>query len=951
MDFQQAEQQFKLLEQQFVRRQITIEQYRAALIQLRVTDTNGNIWQIQERTGAWYVFWQGQWTPSTPPKGQAFLAPEIKPAAAPQSKKPGAKRFPWKWAGIAAGGVAIVALLAVVLGPALNSARPGETQQGPSQSAAQSQPTITMTPDVKMSFEQADSIVVKDDGSAVSDDHGASLKIPAGALVGSGGGAQMTSFNTNPVLKQALDAAYQLDTAFYEVSVQGENDGAGQAELSLPAPSSQSRLMAVIDEQYPVLLAAVPKDGKLTTQARLGPQAQPGAPKTSGSIYYAVITPKQAASSSIVPVSGRLAQAETGKNCFPVSIKALSAFERCRMNLSGTVEVIFPFRKDIAYYDADQVAQEVESVMKRYETEGFTAARLSDSSPVLVVVSEGYTSPEYNFKNGVVYLPPDIVTNLEAEKVGLWHEMGHWIQNRAYSMLIARLSGNRGWWMDVSAEMMVMLLKPDYIGGNMKTYGTITLEDNSLVFQNSPYQWPNDFYVHAQLVMVNLCDTGACPLNKQGFTSAINQGSYPFDGSDAQQKLTANLDDYARYLLGLAPLKANSGILLNAVKTQENYGQTVSITKTTKSELSFAQNGNAPQVQKVDKDGLDTLAISAPLQKDGVYPLLVTSGNGGKYAGLPVALKIEPGAPFYYRLDGGEIQFNDGSKELILGPIHATFGITEVRLVALSKTGGQTFKARLELVDLNGAWVFKMDKPVVNNLTCVNPGQDSGFDEEGVAALGGLLFNIMTAAGDMKTSKIGESLDWTLVSSRYPPEAKSEQITFEANALISPEDIQLTGELDIPKSSAWRKSLPFDPLSLSVIAIAPGNWIKRVLKNKKGRALAIASIFVFLALALTGCFGMSMYGTFGGEVTISKLEYAGGDEKATLTEDGNISGKPIWAFTEATATYQVNFSIEVTTEDTDGKETTQTANCTGPVTFAVSGGVYPDVLLDLSSTE
>ena len=60
MDFQQAEQQFKLLEQQYVKRQITLEQYRAALIQLRVTDTNGNIWQIQERTGAWYVFWQGQ---------------------------------------------------------------------------------------------------------------------------------------------------------------------------------------------------------------------------------------------------------------------------------------------------------------------------------------------------------------------------------------------------------------------------------------------------------------------------------------------------------------------------------------------------------------------------------------------------------------------------------------------------------------------------------------------------------------------------------------------------------------------------------------------------------------------------------------------------------------------------------------------------------------------------
>jgi hypothetical protein len=57
MNFQQAHKQFKVLDQQFRAGRISIDQYKAALVQLRVTDDRGNIWQIQERTGAWYVFY------------------------------------------------------------------------------------------------------------------------------------------------------------------------------------------------------------------------------------------------------------------------------------------------------------------------------------------------------------------------------------------------------------------------------------------------------------------------------------------------------------------------------------------------------------------------------------------------------------------------------------------------------------------------------------------------------------------------------------------------------------------------------------------------------------------------------------------------------------------------------------------------------------------------------
>ena len=217
--------------------------------------------------------------------------------------------------------------------------------------------------------------------------------------------------------------------------------------------------------------------------------------------------------------------------------------------------------------------------------------------------------------------------------------------------------------------------------------------------------------------------------------------------------------------------------------------------------------------------------------------------------------------------------------------------------------------------------------------------------------MGGLLFNILTAAGDLKAEKIGESLDWTLVSSRLPADAKADQFTFQANALISPDDIKLTGELDLPKPTAWRKLLPFDPLSLSAAAMVPGNIIKRVTRSKKGRWLAIGCILLFLALALAGCFGLAIYGTFGGEVSIAKLEYTGGTDKATMTKAGLVTGKPIWTFTDATAVYQINLSIDVESEDVNGNKTSETANCTGPATFKVSGGVYPDVTIDLSTSQ
>ncbi len=67
MDFQEAEQRFQQLELQRRTQRIGDAQYRAALNGLRVTDSQGRLWMLQEGTGQWHVYNGVQWVPASPP--------------------------------------------------------------------------------------------------------------------------------------------------------------------------------------------------------------------------------------------------------------------------------------------------------------------------------------------------------------------------------------------------------------------------------------------------------------------------------------------------------------------------------------------------------------------------------------------------------------------------------------------------------------------------------------------------------------------------------------------------------------------------------------------------------------------------------------------------------------------------------------------------------------------
>lgn len=87
MNFTEAEQRFRFLEDQRRRGVLTLEQYRAELAQLRVTDPWGRLWMVQEQTGQWFVFHEGQWRAAQPPQ-QAPPPPPPPPSVAPQLQVP-----------------------------------------------------------------------------------------------------------------------------------------------------------------------------------------------------------------------------------------------------------------------------------------------------------------------------------------------------------------------------------------------------------------------------------------------------------------------------------------------------------------------------------------------------------------------------------------------------------------------------------------------------------------------------------------------------------------------------------------------------------------------------------------------------------------------------------------------------------------------------------------------
>ena len=964
MNFQQAQQQFQHLEALRNAGQIDPSQYRAGIDALQVVDSNGVHWKIQERTGAWFYFWNGRWQPGSP-SGQAAV-----PQAAAQPKK----RFSSIAIGLLLAFVGVAACVAVGLGAYLLYPRGTDQPAGFADLAAtqtamaQDQPASpqaqpTQLP-VKLILKQLSETSVNADGASVTDANGVSVQVPATALQGDSGSgkAVVTTYQMQGGLATALSKNFSIDSPVYAVEAQGQQDSSGRATLVFPAANPASRLVQIVDDRYLIPVKTQPVDGKLTFQARMGPadskDLKPsGSFRFDGSLRFAVITPKKARVPGIVAVSAR-SESAPGFDCTVISDIGVSP---CHANEAQTVKVLWDESLSFSHTQAYQVAKEAEKWMAVYASKdiGFKNADLSAYWMAMeIVVEAGSGDPQYNPKNGVIYMPVDFAKSIGsgAGSSALLHEMGHWIQDEAYKMCWAGLKSVVGfasnqWWLDVAAENMVMLAKPDYIKDNIATYGVITSPSNGLVWQMAINQWPADFYAQAQLVKVFMCDDGACPLSQKSFVEAINNGTYPYNDEGAISKVGANLEDYARYLVGTKPQKTNTTISLAGVSDSGAVGEVLQVTKRNGQLLAYlGSQGRKPQVDVKKEGGFDSLVFSAPLERDGVYPITITSREG--YVGLPVMLTVEAGIPLVYRLDGGEVKTHSGDKPLILGPISANLGYKEVRLAAYSSASGMTFKGSLKVIDVKGAWTIQStstDKPVSNGVVCDNPPKD-GVDN--LYQMLPLYGNIGIALGDFTPSASADRLDWAMLSKRVPPDTKPDEFSQNFSMQITPEDITIKGMLDVPQKDSFvpepgQAAAGLGGLWLGVLGLVGGAGRGKYWTRKKSKLLAIGLILGLMALLLGGCLGF--YGSSQMEIKITKMEAANGNTDATwnLNTQPVPDTLPIWNITQATGTYQVNSTtVTDTTPNLLSDKKIYTYNhCKGTIVYNLKGGIYPDVTI------
>ncbi|MCL4528530.1 MAG: hypothetical protein M1282_03860 [Chloroflexi bacterium] len=113
MDFQQAQQTFLNLKNQFEHGGITAEEFETRVNEMTVTDTDGTLWQIGVKTGGWYRFDGQNWVEDTPPglspapiQPPPVYTPPIPPV------QPRSQSLTWLWVG---GGLVALAICCVAI--------------------------------------------------------------------------------------------------------------------------------------------------------------------------------------------------------------------------------------------------------------------------------------------------------------------------------------------------------------------------------------------------------------------------------------------------------------------------------------------------------------------------------------------------------------------------------------------------------------------------------------------------------------------------------------------------------------------------------------------------------------------------------------------------------------------------------------------------------------------
>lgn len=654
---------------------------------------------------------------------------------------------------------------------------------------------------------------------------GAQLSIPETALEEDNNAILQTS-DPDSDLEAMILENFQISTNLYQVSIDGENDGIGTATIYAPNNKGQSYLLEIIDGEYFGLTELEAENGKVTFNVPIVTTPKDEGDDSlqfDGSYHFAIIQ-----TSNLVDLDTQQnkqiakpmpqAPQTNSLNCGSLS-QTITEVDFCRQNSAGTINVLFNRVRtpNMTNDKADQIVSIIDRIINAYASKEFSAAKLDKSKGrIHIVIESGAGDPYYSPSNSTIYLPEDSASKIdEFLSWELAHELAHWVQDHSYNFTRAYWGSKLGtspyrtWWLEVSAENMVFLFDPAYIEQNLTFYGMTTVSTKNTPFQYSPNQWNDQLYNHAQLVKVFMCENSAiCPISESGFVQAINQGTFPYQDETVVSKVSENLNEYARYLLGKPPESANTQIpVMPAATNGTGYGEFIEASfKDGIGELK--KTGYDPQMVTTGDKGSQVININAEIQPGGVYPLVIQSGINPDALKTPLEVTALPGAPFYYRIGEGDIQYSDGSKKMVLGIVHPVWGVKKIRIVAVATEPGVTFEAEIRNADLSGTWKMNTDDDtIIYNITC-----DKKNKEWEVEYAAKLMFPLVLSMGDFSIANSFTELNWepnstrweTYVSNKDQTVSSLDVLSSQGVALIAPDEILLNMEYDEKESPPYK---------------------------------------------------------------------------------------------------------------------------------------------------
>ncbi len=787
----------------------------------------------------------------------------------------------------------------------------------------------------------------------ISDEYGASLAIPAETLPGEEA-ITMQSASLSADLQTELEKSYQVDSLAY--SVQSTNlDGAGRAELRLPAPSPNSRLAVLVDDQYLAIMPGAPENGFFNVQPFLGaPGAVDSYPTLASATLpnrYFVVTPNEGASQ---PPTGqahlaRPAEQPDVTSCIPNIWRG----NRCRTNQAGSVYVLY-WNTEMpaslgggshlqAEETIDQLIRSVTAIMTSYQQAGFTNAAISGSNPVYLVISMKEKEPNYSQKTGNIYLGWGVVSELLGGKGNctLAHELFHWIQDDAYVMNAAALVNDRAWWLEMGAENGSYLIDAACIGHTISTYGVAEVGEQ-LAWQATPFHWDwgeGARYVQAVQMYISICDDGSnCAISPAEFASLTNAGSYP--SSLARDDYYRNANDMARFTLGSQPIFGRGDATIpDAFRTGKGFGDYIWLKNTQSSIIDTSLSGT-----RIRKTGDYEVTVETTISHGGVYPLWVSNGKGSSTGGgegftaVPGLLTISPGTPVWYSLDNGIPEYHDGAEELVLGPLSDKLGIGLIRLAAAAHDADKTFKAVVGPLDLSGDWASILSESRAVVMNC--PDSDEPMEAIDFA---GFLAAYGTFVSDPGVTN-GTKYTWEGSLGEVDAD-----VLAQATILVEPDKIVLDYLIDIPRptDSSWlpwpggspgvrlsaaptnQNTLPANLALLGFLALGGVGTVYLQTSGTNGPRLALkrwlplALVALLAGVWLSGCFGFAFWGTFQGSYTYTHIALA---EEQNLPADAAELGEVKWVL-DGTASMKYDIHTLVVTEDADGNTTETEETC------------------------